>query len=107
MIPLYVCILYNYGEICFFQVTAIDRDADLNGNVTYTLEKQDGDKFEVDAGTGHVRLITALSDQDVDQLYSLQIQATDKGTEEQKKGWINSILNSCLVSWMKKGDKML
>lgn len=91
MIPLFVCILYNYGEICFFQVTAIDRDADLNGNVTYTLEKQDGDKFEVDAGTGHVRLITALSDQDVDQLYSLQIQATDKGTEEQKKGWINSI----------------
>lgn len=91
MIPLYVCILYNYGEICFFQVTAIDRDADLNGNVTYTLEKQDGDKFEVDAGTGHVRLITALSDQDVDQLYSLQIQATDKGTEEQEKGWINSI----------------
>lgn len=30
-------------------------------------------------------------DQDVDQLYSLQIQATDKGTEEQKKGRINSI----------------
>ena len=79
-------IVQLWGNLFFIQVTAIDRDADLNGNVTYTLEKQDGDKFEVDAGTGHVRLITALSDQDVDQLYSLQIQATDKGTEEQKKG---------------------
>lgn len=58
----------------------------MNGNVTYTLEKQDGDKFEVDAGNGHVRLITALSDQDVDQMYSLQIQATDKGMEGAKKG---------------------
>lgn len=58
----------------------------MNGNVTYTLEKPNGDKFEVDAGTGHVRLITALSDQDVDQMYSLQIQAIDKGMEEQKKG---------------------
>ncbi|XP_061184166.1 protocadherin Fat 1-like isoform X2 [Saccostrea echinata] len=61
------------------QVSAIDKDAGLNGNVTYTIENQIGNKFKVDARTGHIQLATSLTDQDVDQTFTLQVQATDKG----------------------------
>lgn len=62
-------------------MTAIDVDSGLNGNVSYFLAEGDRDKFEVDAVRGEIRLVGALSDRDVDHIYSLHVSATDKGTD--------------------------
>lgn len=56
-------------------------DSGLNGNVSYFLAEGDRDKFEVDAVRGEIRLVGALSDRDVDHIYSLYVSATDKGTD--------------------------
>ncbi|XP_056011143.1 protocadherin Fat 1-like isoform X5 [Ostrea edulis] len=65
------------------QVMAVDKDADLNGNVTYAIKNQVGNNFEIDAGSGHIRLKTSLSNQEVDQTLSVVVQATDKGQPSQ------------------------
>uniref|UniRef100_T1ING2 Cadherin domain-containing protein n=1 Tax=Strigamia maritima TaxID=126957 RepID=T1ING2_STRMM len=63
-------------------VVAMDRDAGLNGDVSYTITKGNvGNKFSIDPQTG--QLASAPLDREVVSIYRLTITARDRGNPPQ------------------------
>ncbi|GAB1598648.1 hypothetical protein Ahia01_000142000, partial [Argonauta hians] len=64
------------GEIVG-QVSATDKDSNLNGEITYSLEKDGGGNFVIDQNTGEIKV--ARSGITPANSFSLRVKASDKG----------------------------
>ncbi|KAL3880061.1 hypothetical protein ACJMK2_032332 [Sinanodonta woodiana] len=65
------------GPVKLVQVTAVDRDAGINGQVVYSMVGIDASKFSLDSATGWISTINALN-RTVQSKYILSITAQDK-----------------------------
>ena len=63
----------------FSQVTAVDRDKGLNGEVKYTLVEGGSGHFDVDSSTGTIVVRRPLGANSQNKNFTLKIKASDKG----------------------------
>ncbi|XP_033631597.1 protocadherin Fat 1-like isoform X4 [Asterias rubens] len=68
----------NIGEVVR-QVTAVDRDKGLNGEVKYTLVEGGSGHFDVDSSTGTIVVRRPLGANSQNKNFTLKIKASDKG----------------------------
>uniref|UniRef100_A0A8C7AU01 Cadherin-23 n=1 Tax=Neovison vison TaxID=452646 RepID=A0A8C7AU01_NEOVI len=62
------------------QVTAMDRDSGLNGELIYRIEAGAQDRFLIHPVTGVIRVANATIDREEQESYRLVVVATDRGT---------------------------
>ena len=75
----------------FFQVEAIDNDLGDNGRLTYTIESAQ-DIFEINKVTGELFALVNL-DRETKDRYTINIKASDSGSEEQLFSIVNVEIN--------------
>ncbi|XP_038055589.1 protocadherin Fat 1-like isoform X3 [Patiria miniata] len=68
----------NIGEVVR-QVTAVDRDKGLNGEVKYTLVEGGEGHFDIDSTTGTIVVRRPLRTNSQNKNFTLKIKASDKG----------------------------
>ncbi|XP_077999586.1 cadherin-23-like [Glandiceps talaboti] len=75
------------------QVSASDKDADINQHVTYRIESGGQDKFTINPNTGLIKIAPGQTlDREEKDTYTLVVIATDRGNPPQSGAGIVTIL---------------